>query len=143
MLSHSPFYIYDSIFSLGYPWNTISGSGQRDSQDALVATQIVFLMRVLWKTRYTNTLTDAVKQLYDPDRGWYEGRFEATGGTETIITARTNAMVLESLDYRVEGKLFRETGENRLFKIEVKDPFGKTAPCIATGARDTRGSRIQ
>ena len=143
MISHPPFYVYDSIFGLGYPWNTISGSGQRDSQDALVATQIVFPMRTLWKSRYTDTLLQAVKQLYDSDRGWYEGRFEGTGSAETIITARTNAMVLESLAYQVEGKLYRGTEENRLFKIEVRNPFGKTAPCISTGAKDSRGAQLQ
>jgi len=52
------------------PWNTISASGQRDSQYALVATQVVFPMDVLWKSKYTDTLTDALKQFYDPDRGW-------------------------------------------------------------------------
>jgi hypothetical protein len=143
MISHPPFYVYDSIFALGYPWNTITGSGQRDSQDALVATQIVFPVWTLWKSRYTDALIQAVKQLYDSDRGWYEGRFEATGSAETMITARTNAMVLESLAYQVEGKLYRGTEENRLFKIEVKNPFGKTAPCISTGARDSRGAHLQ
>lgn len=142
-ISHPPFYVYDSIFALGYPWNTISASGQRDSQDALVATQVVFPMRVLWKSKYTDTLTDAVKQLYDPERGWYEGRYELTGGTETILTARTNALVLESLAYQVEGKLRHGAEENRLFKIEVKNPFGKTAPCISTGAKDSRGVQVQ
>jgi hypothetical protein len=142
-LSHAPFFVYDSIFASGYPWNTISASGQHDSQDALVATQVVFPMRALWKTSYTNTLTEAVKHLYDPERGWYEGRYEATGGAETLITARTNAAVLESLAYQVDGQLLRQAGENRLFKIEVKDPFGKTAPCISTGSKDTRGVKVQ
>lgn len=84
-----------------------------------------------------------MKQLYDPERGWYEGRYELTGGTETILTARTNALVLESLAYQVEGKLRHGAVENRLFKIEVKNPFGKTAPCISTGAKDSRGAQVQ
>lgn len=125
--------VYDSIFALGYPWNTITASGGRDSVHALVATQVVFPMWVLWKTKYTDVLTAAVKQLYDPERGWYEGRYEITGGQEPVVTARTNAMVLESLVYQVEGPLFKSAAPNRLFRTEVRNPFGKTAPCIATG----------
>lgn len=139
LVSHQPFYVYDSIFASGYPWNTVSSSGQRDSQDALVATQVVFPMRALWKSKYTDTLTNAVEQLYDPNRGWYEGRLESTGGTETVISARTNAMVLESLAYQVTGKLLDDTGENRLFRIAVQNPFGKSAACISTGSKDSRG----
>jgi len=52
------------------------------------------------------------------------GRYELTGGPETILTARTNALVLESLAYQVEGKLRHGSEENRLFKIEVKNPRG-------------------
>jgi hypothetical protein len=132
----------DTVFASGYAWNTLSQDGKHDPAAALVATQAVFPMRALWKTAYTSKLTAAIKDLYDAERGWYEGRSETTGGSEIVKTARTNAMVLESLAYQVVGPLFRDKSSLSYFDLQVANPFNAKATCLATrkpGAREEAG----
>ena len=45
--------------------------------------------------------------LYDPERGWYSGLYEATQTPNKAMTANTNAIILESLYYRRFGKLMQ------------------------------------
>jgi hypothetical protein len=40
------------------------------------------------------------KHLNDPQKGWYEGRQEATGDTNAALTLSTNATVLEALFFK-------------------------------------------
>lgn len=45
--------------------------------------------------------------LNDPQKGWYEGRQEATGDTNAALTLSTNATVLEALFFKHNaGPLF-------------------------------------
>ena len=133
-ISHAPFQVVDSIFVKGYAWNTVSESGERMPNESLVATQAVFPMRALWKTPYTDRLTRVIERLYDPDKGWYEGRFESTGGIERTISLRTNAMVLESLFYQLDGKLFRGEGAPGLYAVWKKNPYAPKATCSTARA---------
>ena len=48
-------------------------------------------------TPYTDVLMTVTKHLNDPQKGWYEGRQEATGDTNAALTLSTNATVLEAL----------------------------------------------
>ena len=131
-INHAPFFAVDSIFVAGYSWNTVSPSGERLPNDALVATQAVFPIRALWKTPYSERLLDVVEKLYEADKGWYEGRLEKTGGIEYTISLRTNAMVLESLFYQLEGRLYRNDGSPGLYELWMRDPFRANASCLAS-----------
>jgi len=57
---------------------------------------------------------ESVRTLRDAGTGWFEGRYEASGGYEWTRTASTNAMVLEALLYREVGTLFPSGGEQPL-----------------------------
>jgi len=50
MIKKPPFFVYDSIFASGYPWNTISDKNVYVKKAALVATEAAFGMWVLWNT---------------------------------------------------------------------------------------------
>lgn len=133
--SQAPFYAIDSIFVKGYPWNTVSEAGDDMQSQALVATQAVFPMRALWRKHYSDVLTENVDHLYLADKGWYEGRFEKTGGFERVISLRTNALVLESLLYQVEGRLYHEETRAGLFELWTKDPYRSRPTCLRKDAQ--------
>jgi hypothetical protein len=130
-----PLFVIDAIFVKGYPWNTVSESGDDMQQQALVATQAVFPMRALWKTPYSEVLIQNIDHLYQADKGWYEGRYEKTGGFERVISLRTNAMVLESLFYQVEGKIYHEETRAGLFGLWTTNPYRSRPQCLRKEAQ--------
>lgn len=105
-LSQAPYFVHDSVFAGGYAFNTIDDAGNERPAQALVSTRAVFGLWTLWNTGYTARLMDAIEPLQRADRGWFEGRYETTGGAEELITAGTNAVVLEALLRKVDGPLF-------------------------------------
>lgn len=127
----SPYRLTDSIFANGYAWNTLSDTGQWYPRLGLVSTKAVFGLWVLWDTDYTDRLMDVTRSLFDKDRGWYEGRYEATGAYERAITASTNAMVLESLLYKTTGPLLRQRAPDGYFSKAMANPFSRPEPCPA------------
>jgi hypothetical protein len=129
-LARSPNFIYDTIFLLGYPWNTTTADGTFVPQEALVSTRAVFSMWALWKTGYTQTLMQAVRMLNDPAKGWFEGRFEKTGGPETTLSSTTNAVVLEALLYMKTGKLFRPASADGYYSTALRSEFSGPQTCL-------------
>ena len=121
--SSPPYLIYDSIFANGYAWNTLTPEGELHADLALVSTSAVFGMWALWDTPYTDGLMQLVSTLYDPKRGWFEGRREKDGGYERTITCTTNAMILEALYYKVYGKLYRILKPKSYADIMMQDEF--------------------
>ncbi|MFP4389536.1 MAG: DUF3131 domain-containing protein, partial [Desulfococcaceae bacterium] len=97
---------------------------------AVVATKAAFGMWALWKTRYTDELMKIVSCLYDPERGWYEGRRERTGGYVKICTLPTNAAVLEALLYKVQGKLYPGNPRPGLFRATDQEEFRSRNRCL-------------
>ncbi len=75
-----PYFVYDTIFSGGYAWNTVTPRGKYSPNFSAVATKAAFGMWALWKTDYTDKLIDAVINLYDPKKGMYEGLYERARG---------------------------------------------------------------
>lgn len=128
-LGKAPFYLYDSIFAGGYPWNSISDNGDVYQDLALVSTRAAFGMWSLWRTGYTSRLMQAVEELYDKDRGWYEGRYEQTGAHEKTITSSTNCFVLEALAHKSFGKLYTPRDESTYRSIKLRDVFRHPGRC--------------
>lgn len=106
-LDADPWFVYDTVYSDGYPWNTITDDGRFLPGSAAVATKAAFSMWTLWDTPYTDLLLTAMVGQFDPDRGYYEGVYEASGESIKVFTANNNAVILESLLYKVSGKLLR------------------------------------
>ncbi len=73
-----------------------------------MTTKAVFVLWTLWETEYTDALMAVTTHLNDSQRGWFEGRVEATGDVNATLTLSTNAMVLEALFYKHNaGPLFK------------------------------------
>ncbi len=62
-------------------------------------------MWALWDTYYTDILYEAVIELYNPERGFYEGLYEGGNGHIEIQTANNNGILLGALLHKVQGRL--------------------------------------
>lgn len=139
-----PYFVYDTIFAAGYPWNVINDKGSYHKEHALVATKASFPMWSLWKTTYTTCLMENIGTLYNESKGWYEGRLESSGRHLQLLSLSTNAMVLESLLYKVKGKLLslkaQSCGLDRTYyEVQTSDEFklqGKCFPLEKQGCRE-------
>ena len=106
-LAGAPYFVYDTIYSDGMPWATITDTGEAHPEASAVALKGAIGMWVLSKSDYTDKLFAAVKDAYDPARGIYEGLLEKDGSRIAAFTANNNGIILESLLYKVEGKILR------------------------------------
>ncbi|HEX2526662.1 MAG TPA: DUF3131 domain-containing protein [Geminicoccus sp.] len=108
-----PFFVYDTIFSSGYAWNTVSPRGDYSPDYAAVATKAAFGMWALWDTHYTGILYNAISDLFDEERGYYEGLLENGDGPIDVFTSNNNGILLAALLYKAQGKILtppREPG---------------------------------
>lgn len=104
-IDRPPYFVYNTVFSDGKAWNTITDTGEDASAHKTLSTKAALGWHFLLQTDYTKRLVEEIKGLYDKDRGWYSGRYEADKTINTAITANTNAVILESLHYRQFGPL--------------------------------------
>ncbi|HEX7892168.1 MAG TPA: DUF3131 domain-containing protein [Ramlibacter sp.] len=128
-LRQAPWLVLDSVFAAGYPWNTVGSDGKEYERLALVSTRAAFGMRALWPGEYTRLLVERQRYLFDPDRGWYEGRYEQGGGPQANITLSTNAAVLEVLLYQAKGALYAPEARRGVFERRTGDPFQQLNRC--------------
>lgn len=117
-----PYFTYDTIFSDGYPWNTVTPRGDYSPDHAAVATKAAFGLWALWDTYYTDILYEAVIELYDPERGLYEGLYELGNGHIEIQTANNNGISLAALLHKVQGKLLTPgSGRSEVWYTRFRD----------------------
>ena len=100
-----PYFTYDTIFSDGYPWNTVTPRGDYVPDHAAVAAKAALGLWTLWETDYTDVLYEAIIELYDPENGMYEGLYERGQGRVEIYTANNNGIILTALLHKVQGKI--------------------------------------
>ncbi|EIJ42539.1 Protein of unknown function (DUF3131) [Beggiatoa alba B18LD] len=125
-----PYIVLDSIFAGGFAWNTLDAKGNYLPHLALVSTRATFGLWGLWKTPYTDKLMNLMKSTYQGDKGWYEGRYELTGGHNRTFTSATNATVLEVLFYKKIGKLYRPVQRQTYMDILLADEFKRPPRCF-------------
>jgi len=129
-LDGPPYFVYDTIYTDGYPWNTIAETGEYLPQFASVVPKAAIGLWVVWKTPYTDILFRAVSYLYDPDKGFYEGYYENNGGLIKTFTANNNGIILEELLYKVQGKLLKFSGRKSLWDKVNRNPFIGKEKCF-------------
>jgi hypothetical protein len=103
----APYFVYNTVFTNGRVWNTVTPDGVDAREFKTLSTKAAIGWHALFATPYTQQLVDRVAQLFDENKGWYSGLYEATGKPNTAITANTNAIVLESLCYTQVGQLLK------------------------------------
>lgn len=106
-VDQDPYFIYNSVYADTEKWNCVSESGDQVPDLKQLSTKAAFGWYVLFNTTYSKRLLDAVKDLYDEENGWYAGRYEKDGKINKAITANTNGIILECLNYKVRGPLVK------------------------------------
>jgi len=122
-LDRDPYFVYDTIFTDGYPWNTITESGKYVPQFAAIALKAALGLWGLWETKYTDLLFQRISDIHNPEKGFYEGIYENGSGLINTYTANNNGIMLEILLYKVQGKLLRFSNRENLWDTKLKDPF--------------------
>lgn len=104
-LAGAPYFVYDTVFSDGVAWATITDTGEPYPQYAAVSLKGALGLWVLWDTPYTDTLFAHVRPAFDPAKGFYEGLLESTGEPIPAFTANNNGIILETLLYKTQGAI--------------------------------------
>ncbi len=117
-----PYFTYDTIFSDGYPWNTVTPRGDYVPDHAAVAGKAALGRWALWETDYTDVLYEAMIELYDPENGMYEGLYERGQGRVSIFTANNNGIILTALLHKVQGTILTPyTGDTEVWYTAFRD----------------------
>lgn len=117
-----PYFTYDTIFSDGYPWNTVTPRGDYTPDHAAVAAKAALGLWALWDTEYTDVLYEAIIELYDPENGMFEGLYERGQGRVEIYTANNNGIILTSLLHKVQGPILTPyTGDTEVWYTAFRD----------------------
>ncbi len=106
-IDQAPYFVYNTIYTDGKAWNAITEKGEDASQFKTLSTKAAFGWYALYNTDYTRQLMLSVKDLAEPNKGWYSGRYELTGQPNKALTANTNGIILETLAYKQWGKLVK------------------------------------
>jgi hypothetical protein len=120
-LDQKPHFVYDSIYSDGHPWVTITEKGEYVPQFAAVALKGALGLWAVWKTDYTDLLFTKFASVYNPEKGFYEGVYENGSGAINKFTANNNGIILEALLYKVQGKLLRFSGRSSRWDQTITD----------------------
>jgi len=117
-----PYFTYDTIFSDGYPWNTVTPRGDYVPDHAAVAAKAALGLWALWDTDYTDVLYEAIIELYNPEKGMFEGLYERGQGRVEIFTANNNGIILTALLHKVQGTILTPyTGETEVWYTAFRD----------------------
>jgi hypothetical protein len=100
-------FVYNSIYSDFNIWVCYDEKGNKKQNLKMISTKTAFAYYVLYEDAYTDKLFESVKDLHDPERGWYAGRYEKSGKPNKSISAITNGIVLEAMNYRMNGTLIK------------------------------------
>ncbi|MCL1049294.1 DUF3131 domain-containing protein [Shewanella abyssi] len=113
-IDQAPYFVYNTVFSDGKEWNTITDTGADASEFKTLSTKAAFGWYALYDTAYADVLIAGVDELYSDSKGWYSGVYETTGKANKATTANTNGIVLESLAYIQNGALLNVGVEEQL-----------------------------
>ncbi len=108
-LDKAPYFVYDTVFTDGYNWNTITDKGVFVPEDAALSLKAALGMWALWQSPYTDRLFDAIENANVKGKGFNEGLYENGQGPINEFTANNNGIMLEALLFKKEGKILRFT----------------------------------
>lgn len=104
-IDRAPYFVYNTVFTNGKAWNTISEDGEDASEFRSISTKSAFGWDALYNNTYTDLLMDRVINLRDEEKGFFSGWYEELDEPNTAITANVNGIILQSLHYKRHGKL--------------------------------------
>ncbi|WP_455733376.1 DUF3131 domain-containing protein, partial [Burkholderia stabilis] len=104
-LDRAPYFAYNTVYSAGKAWATVTDTGADASAFRSVSTKAAFAWHALYRDDYTGKLMAFVRTANQPEKGWYAGIYEKSGQPNAVLNANTNGVILESLAYIERGPL--------------------------------------
>ncbi len=104
-IDQKPWFVYYSVLNDLEPWAAFDPDYHDASAFRCLSTKAAMGWGELFEGDYAQTLRNNVKDLLNEERGWYSGRYEASGKINTAITSNTNGVILEILAYQAKGPL--------------------------------------
>lgn len=106
-INQAPWFLYNTIFNAGLPWQTTNSSDVAYDHLKTISTKAAISMAALFpEEEYSRVLGTAIESAYDPEIGWYSGVYENGAGYNTVVTANTNGVIMQSLMYKKYGPMF-------------------------------------
>ena len=100
-----PYFAYNGVLVDHEPFKSVTASRKDVSDKRGISAKASFGWWALTRHPYTEKLLTEIAQLQTPE-GWMAGLFEHDMSKNEILTLNTNAMILESLHYKVFGPLY-------------------------------------
>ncbi len=105
LIEESPYVVHSTLVGKGEAWATLSDTGQSLPDSRIVSTATAFGWSALFPSNaYAKELRETVLDIYSRFTGFYEGFYEKTGKPTLSSSGTTNALILESLLYKVTGQ---------------------------------------
>ena len=104
-VNQEPFFVYYSVNSNGSPRAVVSEYGDHYPELRTVSLKAAFAWDALFATDYTALARSSLADL-ETDGGWASGRYEVDGRINDVVTANTNAVVLEAIHFIAHGPLW-------------------------------------
>jgi hypothetical protein len=104
----APYFVYNSIYANSNKWICYAENGDEANDFKSFSTKAAFAWATLYNDDYSAVLTDNLEGLFDEKKGWYAGRYDKSGKINQALTANTNAVVLESINYKLNGPLLKQ-----------------------------------
>ncbi len=104
-IDQPPYFLYNTVFANGVPWSAVAEDGAQYPELKTLSTKAAFGWHAIYNTEYTARLMDAVQKTQTNDRGWVSGIYEKDGRLNSVSTANTNGIILEIMNYKVNGPL--------------------------------------
>ncbi len=104
-INQEPYFIYNTVFANDTAWNAVSEDGEMFPELRTISTKAAFGWDALYQTNYTKQLMSEIEKTRTQDRGWVSGIYEKDGRLNDVATANTNGIILEIINYKVNGPL--------------------------------------
>ncbi|CAA6815196.1 MAG: Unknown protein [uncultured Thiotrichaceae bacterium] len=128
-IDRPPYFLYNTIFSSGLPWNTTTDMGVRYDHLKTVSVKAAMSLASFYPDdEYSKVLFNRIESAYDPDRGWYSGVYEAGLGYNTAMTANTNGIILSLFLHKKYGPTYRICDKCER-KLELDEKILKANTC--------------
>lgn len=113
-LDRPPYFLYNTLYVNGIPWNTITNTGENYNHLRFLSSKAAVGWHILYHTEYTQKLFDLVQDELISQGGLYNGYYETLNQPNQALTANNNGIILEALLYKHLGQplLIWATQEN-------------------------------
>ncbi|HHB52473.1 MAG TPA: DUF3131 domain-containing protein [Saprospiraceae bacterium] len=105
----APYFVYNSIYNNGEKWVCIAENGDNADDYKNFSTKAAYAWSTLYNDKYSTKLHNALEGLYNKEKGWYAGRYDKSNKLNKALTANTNAVILECINYKMKGPLLKIT----------------------------------